>query len=109
MRTGMIPEMTSPFPLKILRASHFWILASTSSFETTDRTQYHPPQFDIGKSNELTLLDPSGAVVSSMGYLQCLGDSEVSYALDEATGTFVYTLTPTLREAIFIMAVPTEE
>ena len=67
------------------------------------------PQFGIGKSDELTLLDPSGAVVSSTGALQGLGYSDVSYALDEATDAFVYTSTPTPGEANVITAVPTEE
>ena len=67
------------------------------------------PQFGIGKSDELILLDPSGAVVSSTGALQGLGDSYVSYALDEATDAFVYTSTPTPGEANVITAVPTKE
>ena len=67
------------------------------------------PQFGIGKSDELTLLDPSGAVVSSTGALQGLGYSDVSYALDEATDAFVYTSTPTPGEANIITAVPSKE
>ena len=67
------------------------------------------PQFGIGKSNELTLLDPSGAVVSSTGVLQGPGYFDVSYALDEETDAFVYTSTPTPGEANIITAVPSKE
>ena len=67
------------------------------------------PQFGMGKSDELTLLDPSGAVVSYTGVLQGPGYFDVSYAFDKETDAFVYTSTPTTGEANIIMAVPYKE
>ena len=60
------------------------------------------PQFKIGGDDTVTLLDVSGAVVSSTGALQDLGEFDLSWAYNAATSSWQYTSTPTpSQENIF--------
>jgi hypothetical protein len=53
------------------------------------------PQFGIGGSDTVTLLDPSGTLVSSTGPLQDQGVPGGSFAYDDTLQAYVYTSTPT--------------
>ena len=53
------------------------------------------PQFKIGGDDTITLLDASGAVVSSTGALQDLGELDLTWAYNAATSSYQYTSTPT--------------
>ena len=57
------------------------------------------PQFKIGGDDTVTLLDASGAVVSSTGALQDLGELDLTWAYNAATSSWRYTSTPTPGQA----------
>mmetsp|Transcript_37688 Transcript_37688/g.82134 ORF Transcript_37688/g.82134 Transcript_37688/m.82134 type:complete len:838 (-) Transcript_37688:126-2639(-) len=67
------------------------------------------PQFGIGGTDQVTLLDPSGALVSTTGPLQDRGEFDVSFAHDESSEEFVYTSTPTPGEENEITPLPEPE
>mmetsp|Transcript_45226 Transcript_45226/g.110175 ORF Transcript_45226/g.110175 Transcript_45226/m.110175 type:complete len:983 (+) Transcript_45226:54-3002(+) len=67
------------------------------------------PQFGIGGTDQVSLLDPSGVEVSTTGTLQDRGEFGVSFAYDEEAGTYVYTSTPTPGETNVITLLPEPE
>ena len=67
------------------------------------------PQFGIGGSDTVTLLDPSGTLVSTTGPLQDRGVSGVSFAYDDTSQTYVYTSTPTPGSENIIVPLPEPE
>ena len=56
------------------------------------------PQFKIGGDDTISLLDASGAVVSSTGALQGMGAFDLTWAYNAGTSSYQYTSTPTPGE-----------
>ena len=67
------------------------------------------PKFKVGKSDTVTLLDASGNVVSTSGKLPGLGEENVTYALNNASGEYVQTWRPTPGELNVIASKPTKD
>ena len=67
------------------------------------------PQFGIGGTDAVTLLDAAGAVAASTGALGGRGELDVTFAYDEAAGGYVYTTTPTPGSANAIAPLPEPE
>ena len=82
------PSTTTP-----LAAGEYLVLCTRMGTATTS------PQFKIGGDDTITLLDASGAVVSSTGALQDLGELDLSWAYDTGTSSWRYTSTPTPGQA----------
>ena len=82
------PSTTSP-----LAAGEYLVLCTRMGNATTS------PQFKIGGDDTIKLLDASGAVVSSTGALQDLGELDLSWAYDAGTSSWRYTSTPSPGQA----------
>ena len=76
-----------------LAAGEYLVLCTRMGNATTS------PQFKIGGDDTVTLLDASGAVVSSSGALQDLGEVDIVWAYNAATSSWRYTSTPTPGQA----------
>lgn len=90
-----------------LSASSVTVINPTSYLLLCTRSDTHPasisPQFKIGGTDTITLLDTAGNVVASSGVLAGLGKVNLTWAYTES-GSFQYTTTPTPGHANVISA-----